>query len=636
MESCGIMYRKVGLMLSQLRKQAEIPQNDLARGILTVDELSKVEKGKKGIDRMSLEALFQRIGKSLDKMELAMSMNEYRLLELRFNILNILSAKDAEKKKDAENPKDTETPDTYIEKYAAYIDDSKPIQRQALMLLHAVKSYIENGNAGRNAALFEKALEITFTKWRETELISVRLCTQEIQLLLAILYIKLNIEGNQDNNLINLPEEQQQMFGMLQKLYDYIDIRYTDEEERAKVYPQCAWILSQACLWRGDIRMAYEICQKGVDCLAENGVLTVIEELLEIKVKCLEKLGVVEGIQKVQNHKNSVAFLHEVVGKPHISEKIVMIFLTSIQGEIVVTNELIREMRLSQKMSQEELSADICTQETLSRIEYGMRTPNTNKLYQMFKRLGMERERYYGFIAADDYALYEKVRLYRRNIGREEVEQAEQIFDELVKKLDYEDVVNKQFIDTCSVMKKLREKEISYESAYEELKKILDYTMKDYVDTVYRVPFRQEVVILNQMASCLRRTKNEEAATEIYAQILNRYNSSRVLKVFHSVSAMLIYINYTGLLEIMDKLDESEAVGREGISLMLNCQRGDAAGLILGNLSCVYAKRDTKKDVELAENCLRNSYYLLDLYLHEYDKVTLKEAYEKIYKVSID
>lgn len=630
MESCGIMYRKVGLMLSQLRKQAEIPQNDLARGILTVDELSKVEKGKKGIDRMSLDALFQRIGKSLDKMELAMSMEEYRLLELRFNILNMLSVKDAE------NPKDTETPDTYIEKYAAYIDDSKPIQRQALMLLHVVKSYIENGNAGRNAALFEKALEITFPKWQEMELINVRLCTQEIQLLLAILYIKLNIEGNQDNNLINLPEEQQQMFAMLQKLYDYIDNRYTDEEERAKVYPQCAWILSSACLWRGDIRMAYEICQKGVDCLAENGVLTVMEELLEVKIKCLEKLGVVDGIQKAQNHKDSIAFLHEVVGKPRISEKIVMVFLTSIQGEIVVTNELIREMRLSQKMSQEELSADICTQETLSRIESGMRTPNTNKLYQMFKRLGIERERYYGFIAADDYALYEKVRLHKRNIGREEVEQAEQIFDELVEKLDYEDVVNKQFIDTCRIAKQLRKKEISCESAYEELKKILDYTMKDYVGTVYRVPFRQEVVILNQMARCLRRAKREEVATEIYAQILNRYNNSMVLKVFHSVSAMLIYINYTGLLETMDKLDESEAVGKEGISLMLDCQRGDAAGMILANLSCVYDKRDAKKDAELAKNCLSNSYYLMDLYMYERDKKMLKNAYEEIYRTVLD
>lgn len=40
------------------------------RGILRDAELSKVEKGKMEIDRMHLEVLFQRIGKSVDKLEL--------------------------------------------------------------------------------------------------------------------------------------------------------------------------------------------------------------------------------------------------------------------------------------------------------------------------------------------------------------------------------------------------------------------------------------------------------------------------------------------------------------------------------------------------------------------------------------
>lgn len=63
------------------------------RGILRDAELSKVEKGKMEIDRMHLEVLFHRIGKSVDKLELAMSMDEYRLFALRFDILEALSLK---------------------------------------------------------------------------------------------------------------------------------------------------------------------------------------------------------------------------------------------------------------------------------------------------------------------------------------------------------------------------------------------------------------------------------------------------------------------------------------------------------------------------------------------------------------
>lgn len=617
------MYKEIGRMLLRLRKQADIQQKDLARGIMGATELSRVEKGNKEIDRMHLEALFQRLGKSVDKLELAMSMDEYQLFAPRFDILEALSVKNLEKAEDS------------IKKYETYIDKSKPLHQQALLLLKAIKSYIENQNIEKDSALFEKALEITFPEWKKAELEDVCLCTQEIQLLLAILYINLYVDGIPKKNLLKISEKENHALIMLQKVYDYIDNKYTDEEERAKVYPQCAWIWSQVCLLRGNVNIAYETCQKGIDCLAENGVLTVIEELLDIKIKCLEKLGAVDEIQKIRKHKEAVSFLYDVVEKPRITEKIVLLFLTSMQGEIVVTNELIREMRLSQKMSQEELSADICTQETLSRIENRKRSPNTKNLYQMFQRLGLERERYYGFIVADDYELYEKVRLYKRFFGKEKIEKAEQILVELSTELDSEYVINRQFIETGRVLINLKKNMLDRECAYEELKKILDYTMKNYDDKVYRVPFRQEAIILNQMAKCLRRTNKEEAAINIYKQLLECYDNSIVSKVFHSVSAIVIYINYTGLLEEMDYLDKSEKIGREGIRLMMDCQRGDVAGLILGNLTCVYEKRNTKKNMELAQIGLSNSYYLLDLYLHEHDKAILKDAYEKKYQTSL-
>lgn len=198
-------------------------------------------------------------------------MDEYRLFALRFDILETLSLKNIEK---AENS---------LKKYESYIDKSKPLHLQALLLLQSVKSYIENQDIEKDSAPFEKALEITFPEWKKAEFEDVCLCTQEIQLLLAILYIKLGMDDIQ-KNFLDLSKEEKHALIMLKKIYEYIDTRYTDEEERAKVYPQCAWIWSQVCLWRGDVRTAYEICKKGVDCLAEKGVLTVMEELLEIKI----------------------------------------------------------------------------------------------------------------------------------------------------------------------------------------------------------------------------------------------------------------------------------------------------------------------------------------------------------------
>lgn len=607
-------------MLYNLREKAGISQKNLARGILSVTELSRVESGNRRIDRLHMEALFQRVGKSLNEIELAVSMEEYKLLKLRYELLNQLSIGNTA---DAED---------IIKEYASYIDINKPLHLQAMLSLQAVKTYIEDKNDNEDTALFEKALEVTFPEWKEADYDNICLCTQEIQLILAILYIKLDAVNIHKGGFINLSEEEKETLAVLQKIYKYIDIRYTDDEERAKVYPQCTWLGSWICLRNKNVSMAYEICKKGVDCLAKNGVLTVMNELLEIKTECLKWFENEEEIQKTRRHREAIGFIYSIVDKPYMSEKIVMFFIAGMHSEVVVTNELIREMRISRKMSQEELSAGICTQETLSRIENGMRSPNEKKLYQMLKRLGLEHERYYGYIIADNYELYEKARKYKRGFDNKKVEESEQIIHELSNELELKYEINKQFIETGSIIINIKKKILKYDRAYEELKKILNYTMKNYDDEVYRVPFRQEAVILNQMARCLRLNKKEEEAIIIYRQMLEKYNNSIVAKAFHSVSLMLIYINYTGLLEVTGYLGKAEEIGKEGIRLMLDCQRGDVSGMILANLTCVYEKGNTPEVTELAKNCLSSSFYLLDLYLNEYNKTILKEAYERLYK----
>ena len=68
------------------------------------------------------------------------------------------------------------------------------------------------------------------------------------------------------------------------------------------------------------------------------------------------------------------------------------------QKELLVSKELLKELRLSQGLSQAQLSDGICSWETLSRIERGRSKPNRKNLYQMFQKMGLERERYYGYI----------------------------------------------------------------------------------------------------------------------------------------------------------------------------------------------------------------------------------------------
>ena len=61
------MINKLGKMIFSLREQQHISGKDIARGIISVADFSRIENGEKEVDLIILEALFERMGKSLDK-----------------------------------------------------------------------------------------------------------------------------------------------------------------------------------------------------------------------------------------------------------------------------------------------------------------------------------------------------------------------------------------------------------------------------------------------------------------------------------------------------------------------------------------------------------------------------------------
>ena len=597
-------------MLYSMREEIGISQKELAGGLLSIPELSRLEKGEKTADKVLLEALFQRLGKSLDKLETAMSQEEYQIVFLRTCMLESLIKKDHR------------CVEALLGEYRLCTGEQKVLHRQFLQMMQAVDRYVQNHIAEECMEALTQALELTVPKWKPEKGRRYYLCVQEIRILLLICYLMMETEYFKTAE------------NYLEVLFQYLEDHYTDGEEKAKIYPQCAWLLTEIYLKQNETGKAYKICRQGKACLVQNGVLTLMEEFLKLEIKCLKKLEKAEKQPEPVHELEAIQFLSQFAGEKPPLEKVCYFLMTSQQSEVVISNEMIREFRLAQHLSQEALSADICTQETLSRIERGKRSPNRNNLYAMMERMGSERKTYYGFIVADDYSLYEKVRLFKREASRGRNEEAHVLLQELEESLDRNILLNRQFLETAWLQEEENERKISNEQFMLKMEQLLRYTMKEYDGTVHRIPFRQEFVILNQIGICMKRSGNVKKANALYKQLLNKYNNSKVLKQHHAISILPLYLNYAGFLEVDNKLEEAEYIGKEGIGLAIECQRSDMAGKIMGNLSCVYEKKDGYENEVLAENCLRNSYYLLKLY--EDDCESTKKYYEQRYKMDLD
>lgn len=577
-------------MMWKLRERLHINQEDLAKGILSAADLSRVEHGTKEIDYFELEALFQRMGKSLDKLELVLSRKEYQLLCIR------------EKIEEALEKNQYEEVDSLLDEYMAYNSSKRNMHQQYSRIVKGILQYLREKNGHDVLNKLDACLEITCENWKETEWAQLCLCTQEVRILLLIAYIK--VEAKEYDSALQI----------LLNMQEYLEIRYTDEEEKAKIYPHCMYLLATTYWQQGEIETAYKKCWQGIECLVDNGALTLLSELLQLQKDCLEKMGKKVEQEKCKQYIEAIDFVYELAQKERCQEMILLLLKESVQRECIISNELIREMRKATSMTQEKLSDNICAQETLARIEKDKTNPNSKNMYDMLKRMGMSREKYYGFIVSDDYALYEKVRLYNRCVGKEEREKAYELLNEIENGLDMKEQVNRQFIESGRIRERLWEQKITYEQAIDELKKILYWTMPPIKgkEMVYRVPFRQEFMILNQMAIYYKRNGEIDKTLQIYKQNIEKYQSSRISMKNHVVPGFALYINYAGFLELKNDLEYAKDVGNEGIIHAVICNRGDVIGPILANLFCVYEKQNQLKSAEqylssacFFQNCIK-------------------------------
>lgn len=417
------MVQQLGLMLFYEREKMGETQKNIAEGILSISELSRVECGELEVDYFTLQALFERLGKSIDKLELAVSGSEYDAIAYRIEIERSIECWDYALLR------------KLLRKYSVYNDKKRPVHKQYMTMLSAMEWYVSGRDYASCLYWMERALTTTLgEEWKQSAIIRQRLCNQEIKIMLVIAYCRWKL-GNIDGLSKNL-----------EQLGRYILRHYTDTEEQVKVYPHCTWLLGQLYLEQNRVEDAYAICRKGRESLVENGSLSPLWEMLELEEICLQRLGKEAELDRCRKYQEAIAFLYKVTGK-HLESNMMAAFMkSSFQGELVITNELVRDLREAKGLSQEELCEGICAQETLSKIETCKRSPNKKNLYKLLKKMGMERENYYGFIEADKYELYEKVREYNRCFPKGKYDEAKKLLNEIEQGIDMEKLINKQFI----------------------------------------------------------------------------------------------------------------------------------------------------------------------------------------------
>ena len=588
----------IGVQINELREQKNISLEALALGICTAESLRNIELGKESVNKLFMEILFQRLGKSTDKLELILSEEVYEeeLLLERFE--ELLEQGDGAQA---------------YQVLEQFMEQSPPDSKVHQMFYCRSRAYAEfrvENNPQQAKEWMQKALDITMPGWQEKRLEEYWISTIEMENLLA--YAKAL-------SAIGTKEELETAESLLLACKRFIDGRVTDSEEHAKIFAKCACLLSDQYVKRGKKKQAEQLAERGLTGLREYGISYFMEPLLHILVKCVSE----ESKEKppYQSYLTAILHLKKFAGmEQYFTDSI---FKNCSQQTYYLDYELFREERVAQGYTQDRMIEGVYKNpESLSRAERGKVTMRDSKLIRLFHRLGIDKSRYNGFVVTDDYAVLELKQKLDIFLSRSCYSEAEEILEELKERLDINVAENKRWIQGYEILLGTIREEVSKEELLEQALELLQETYRIKTNGAYRIPMDREVDLINQIGILLRQTGKKEEAIALFQAVTEVMQHGRI-------KLKKRYRSYCLLRTNLAKWKQSTKLAKENILYELAC--GKLRCLPMNYMVAACAMLDEPENKEACREMLRDIYYLWELSCNEINKNVTKQYYKRVF-----
>jgi len=576
-------FTTIGSIIEKSRLEKKgISRKKLSDGLCSEQRLYEIERDSCESDTLLVDILLQRLGKSPDKLERVLQADMYRMIRLR----DLLEEAILRGRK--------ELAERILETYPLLTK----VDRMYKCRMRACLVYrIDHDFTGAIEQL-QKAIDITLPAFTYEKIEDYLISTVEMENLLALERMK--IEGNQTQ----IKAEEKRNLGILMC---YIDKHFTDEEEHAKIYSKCAWLLARVCFAEGDYIQTLSLCEKGIEELRRNTMLYFMFPLLKLMTETEKEIGIAPEKSKWVQYYDVLTFLWERYAKKWYPTD--LLFHNCYQKEYHLDYELIRSEREARRMTQEEMADGIYQNvESYSRFETGKASPNKKTFEKLIKKLGIEKGRYNGYAVTDSFETMEIRRNLDRMLSHGEYQKAEEIVVNLKDNLDMTIQENRKIIQIFELMIAKRFERITIEDALEQEKVLI----KDVVDferkQLLRIPMKNEIVCLNQVCVDLEKVKQGEQAEEIYIAVLALMRKSRIHIKYRYRSYALFLQNFAR--RGLDAKDIHAEFCNE-----LICGKAAVLPLCLINQVKLMEKEGSPQ-----EQCLKlvkKVYYLSDMYFYK-------------------
>ncbi len=600
---------EVGKLLNYLRRKKNIDLEKLCLGVCSGTCIKRLERGERFPDFFVMERILQRLGKSVNKMELLPDEQAYKIYYLREVIEKYLEEGEYVK---------AERGIIYYEKIKVA---DQPLHKQ---YIYKIKSVLEEEcyhNTLKSIGYLENAINFTVPEFKIENLDEFLLGEEEMILLLMWMN-----EKNKQRKI--------EILNYREKILNYIRYNFSDEEVLANIYGKAAWMFMKKFMKRGRKIEAASIGIHTIDILTENGLLLNLPQFLELLLLCYKNINE-EKYQEWKKQRDALKWVYEKYGKKY-EEKKVNIWKNYHQNEIYLMAEVISQERKLLKKSQEKVADELnMDQKTISRIETGKYSPKKGTFQKLKEYMNIDREICGTRLVAEEFELLELERDISREMHYKRYVKAEQLYNKLKERLPIKYNENKQYIVYMDAIFDEKKGKITEAETIKRCQEAFWITRKNCkIEDLEKIVLNKyETTIINYIARMYNKLNKKEQAVCLLEQALKGFENSKVDVKYHYASVGLLYENLSLQYEENNQFEKALEFCEKGILFELRCERGNVLGKHIMQKTYIKERKTEKK--EACKYYYRQAYQLLKLMNVKSSMKALETYYKNNYNNDI-
>ena len=498
-----MMYDSIefGRYLNSLREKGDISMAAVCDGICNTSTLSRIENGKKEVSKLVQDRLLGRLGVTSENFENMVFCDEYDRWMLMQEIVKLIQHEEMDR---ASALLDRMEKEWDIRKRREAGDDLDAIlELQFYLCMKAQIRCYQNADAKEVCALYKEALIQTITIFKgrnrgKSAFAGKYFSVEEINLIIEYCRYMPTADG----------------LTCIRAVIGFIEERFTDKLAKAKVYPKAIYYLYLLEKRNGiENQRKYEHLLKlttdAIECLRTALRSYYLCELLDTKQELIGSC-VGDGIQKWEAAKaeydvlghigtdfeekygNTEEYsleaqyawcrinryvLEELHNRAGVKSYLYESCYIYADTEVYCIEDVIRIRRNMLGMSLSQLSAGICSERTVSRLEKKKAKTQRPIIHQLFVRLGLSGELNRIEIVSSDVEVHEMFSRLRVYLNDREFDKADELLDAIAAKTNTMLLQNKQVIARTRASSLYRSGRISGKKYIKLIKEALEYTL---------------------------------------------------------------------------------------------------------------------------------------------------------------